>query len=68
MKDKHIDFLFKTVYTVSAALVLIGAFFRLQHYPYGYNLLFTGFFIGSFISYLDNYRLRQKIKELEKAK
>lgn len=46
-------------------MVLIGAFFRLQHYPNGLVILLIGFILGSLTSSFDTFRLKKKIKSLE---
>ena len=68
MNRKKIDRLISILYYIAAISVLLGAFFRLQHYPYGYFLLFSGFILGSFISNIHVNRLKKIIKNLEERK
>lgn len=65
MNDKQMNTLIKTCYGISAILVLIGAFFRLQHYPNGFIILLIGFMLGTATSIIDTFRLKKKIKKLE---
>ncbi len=65
MNDKQVDSLIGIFYGISAIAVLIGAFFKLQHYPNGLAILIIGFILGSVISSYDNFRLKKKIKKLE---
>lgn len=68
MNGKRIDRIINILYATAAASVLLGAFFRLQHYPYGYFLLFGGFILGSLISNIHVNRLKKIIKNLEERK
>ena len=65
MNEKRINSLIGVTYNLSAILVIIGAFFKLQHDPHGLSLIITGFMLGSIISWVDNYRLKKKVKRLE---
>jgi len=68
MNEKRIDRIINILYAIAAASVLLGAFFRLQHYPYGYFLLFGGFILGILASYIHINRLKKIIKNLEERK
>ena len=68
MNEKTIDRLINILYTLCAIAVLLGAFFKLQHYPHGSQLLWSGFVVGTLVSFIDNLRLRKMIKELELRK
>lgn len=65
MNEKRINSLIGVIYNLSAILVLIGAFFKLQHYPHGLSMVITGFTLGTLTSWVDNYRLKKKVKRLE---
>ncbi len=65
MNDKQVNSLIGIIYSISAIMVLIGAFFRLQHYPNGLVILLIGFILGSLTSSFDTFRLKKKIKSLE---
>ena len=65
MNDKQTNSLIRLLYNVSAILVLVGAFFRIQHDPYGALIVLIGFLLGTFTSVFDNFRLKKKIKQLE---
>lgn len=66
MTDKQVGTIIKTMYIVASVLVLVGATFRLQHYSHGFLILLSGFVLGGITSSVDTYRLKQKIKRLEK--
>jgi uncharacterized membrane protein len=68
MDGKKIDRIINILYATAAASVLIGAFFRLQHYPYGYQMLFGGFIFGTIVSIYENIRLKKIIRNLEERK
>lgn len=65
MNEKRIDRLIGIFYSISALLVLLGAFFRIQHYPNGLSILIIGFMAGTATSWVDSFRLKKKIKKLE---
>lgn len=65
MTDQHINTMIKIFYGISAILVLIGAFFKLQHYPNGLSILLIGFTLGSATSSYNTFRQKKKIKSLE---
>jgi hypothetical protein len=49
MDRNKIDRLINILYSLSAIAVLAGAFFKLQHYPYGNYLLLGGTVSGLLI-------------------
>ncbi|BBE17751.1 hypothetical protein AQPE_1908 [Aquipluma nitroreducens] len=49
MNDTRIDQIINILYAATAISVLPGAFFRLQHYPYGNYLLLGGFILGTIL-------------------
>ncbi|SHE36699.1 hypothetical protein SAMN05444274_101176 [Mariniphaga anaerophila] len=65
MKDKQLEKLMNVLFGVSALLVLIGAFFKLQHYPNGSAILWIGFISGFVLYNIEIARLKKVIKELE---
>jgi len=68
MNQNKIDLIINFCYAIAAIAVLLGAFFRLQHYPYGYFLLFGGFILGIIVSNIHVNRLKKIIKKLEDRK
>lgn len=68
MNGTRIDRIINIFYAIAAASVLLGAFFRLQHYPNGYFLLFGGFILGTITSNIQISRLKKIIKNLEERK
>jgi len=65
MNNNEVNKMIKIFYGISSAMVLIGAFFKLQHYPNGNLILIIGFIIGSATSFYDTFRHKKKIKSLE---
>jgi len=65
MTDKQANTVIGIIYTIAAVLVLIGAFFTIQHYPNGFSILIIGFILGNVISAVETSRLKKKIKILE---
>lgn len=65
MTEKQVTAVIGIFYSIGAVMVLVGAFFRLQHYPNGLSILFLGFMLGAVTSFVDTFRLKKKIKRLE---
>jgi len=65
MTEKQATSVIGIIYFIAAAMVLVGAFFRLQHYPNGLSILLFGFILGAVTSSYDTFRLKKKIKQLE---
>jgi len=65
MNEKTIDRLISILTGISAAAILIGAFFKLQHYPYGNQLVWYGFIAQFVFSSIEINRLKKTIKKLE---
>jgi len=68
MNDKTVDRLISILYGVSVTAILLGAFFRLQHYPYGNQLIWGGFIAQFIFSSIEISRLKKTIKKLEERK
>jgi hypothetical protein len=51
--------------SISAFLILLGAFFMLQHYPNGNSILWTGFILHFILSSFEIERLKKIIKGLQ---
>ena len=49
MNGKRIDRIINILYATAAISVLLGACFRLQHYPYGNQLLLGGVILGTIL-------------------
>jgi len=49
MNGTRIDRILNILYAAAAISVLLGAFFRLQHYPNGNYLLLGGFILGTIL-------------------
>lgn len=65
MNNKTTDRIISILYSLSATAILLGAFFKIQHYPNGNLLLWGGFIIGTMVSIFDTLRLKKIIKTLE---
>ena len=65
MTDKQENKAIGMAYAIAAFTILLGAFFRLQHYPNGLLILFIGFVLGTVTNIYDTIRLRKKVKQLE---
>jgi putative redox protein len=65
MNEKITNRVINILYTFSAIAVLLGAFFKLQHYPHGNQLVWTGIIVGTIVSVFDTLRLKKIIKTLE---
>lgn len=65
MNAKNENSIIGIFYAVATIMVLVGAFFKIQHYPNGSSVLIFGFMLGTVTSSFNNYRLKQKIKRLE---
>lgn len=50
---------------ISAFMIIIGAFFKIQHYPYGNLMLTLGFITNIALSGVEIRRLRQIINKNE---
>jgi len=50
---------------ISSTIVVIGAIFKIQHYPYGDSILTLGLLASILISGIEIRRLRQIIKDKE---
>ncbi len=65
MNDKQINNLIKYFYGISTIMVLVGAYFKIQHYSNGWLLLIVGFIIGSITTSFELTRLKKRNKYLE---
>jgi hypothetical protein len=65
MKEDKLNRLISRLYLIAAIAVLLGAFFKLQHYPYGSALFFGGLIVGAVTSFIHISGLKKTIKTLE---
>ena len=65
MTRQQTETLMGILINTSAAAILIGAFFRLQHYPYGTQIFWAGLISGFVIQSFEINRLKKIIKKLE---
>ncbi len=66
MSKKQIDKLMNSLLLISCTLILLGAFFKLQHYPNGQLMLSTGIWSSLVLGAIELIRLKKMIKTLEK--
>lgn len=59
--ENFINNVLKYFLLISALAVLIGAFFKLQHYPYGSTILWAGLWINFILSGIEINRLKKKL-------
>ena len=65
MENKQFERLMNVLYGASAVLVLLGVFFKLQHYPIGNLLLWIGLAGGFIISRIEVKQLKKFINEMK---
>jgi high-affinity Fe2+/Pb2+ permease len=65
MNEKQINLLIGILYTLSALLLLAGAFISLQQNQSGLTWIIGGFMLGTVVSSFDTFRLKKKIRHLE---
>ncbi|MBW8330399.1 MAG: hypothetical protein K0M40_00145 [Prolixibacteraceae bacterium] len=68
MNEKTIDTVINILYSLSVTAILLGAFFKLQHYPYGNQLVWGGIIAQFIFSSIEISRLKKTIKKLEERK
>lgn len=66
MNTKQTEKLMSVLLGISGALILLGAIFRLQHWPNGYLIMWIGFMSSFVFSSFEINRLKKRITELEK--
>lgn len=66
MNKKQLDKLMHILLVISAILIALGAIFKLQHYPYGNTILWTGFWSNFVLSSIEISRLKKIIKAQQK--
>ena len=66
MTRKQTDKLMNALTGVAILTILIGAMFKLQHYPNGNQILYIGFMANFILSGIEISRLKKIIKVLEK--
>ncbi len=65
MNRKQVDRLMSLLIGVSSFLILLGAFFQLQHYPHGNLILWIGIMASLILSGIEIDRLKRIIKIME---
>lgn len=65
MKRETLNKLMDILVGTSAALILIGSLFKLQHWAHGNQIMWIGFISFILLSTLEIGRLKKTIKKLE---
>lgn len=68
MKRETVNKLMDILISTSAVLILLGVVLRVQHYPYGNEILWIGFISQMLLSTFEISRLKKIIKNLEEQK
>lgn len=68
MSETNLNKLMNGLLMLSALAILIGALFKIQHYPYGNQLLWGGFMAQFVFSSIEMSRLNKIIKKLKERK
>ena len=64
MNKQPLDKLMHVLLVLSAITILLGALFKIQHYPYGSELVYLGLIANFGIASLEINRLKKIIKKL----
>ena len=65
MNRKQVEKLIRVFTFISSLLILTGAIFQLQHYPYGEIILWIGILLTFLLNSWEIGILKRRIKELE---
>ena len=65
MKRETVNKLMDILIGASGILIVLGVFFRIQHYPYGNQIIWIGFISQMLLSTVEIARLKKIIKKLE---
>ena len=68
MSETNLNKLMNGLLMLSALAILLGALFKIQHYPYGNQLLWGGFMAQFIFSSIEMSRLNKIIKKLKERK
>lgn len=68
MSETNLNKLMNGLLMLSALAILLGALFKIQHYPYGNQLLWGGFMAQFVFSSIEMSRLNKIIKKLKERK
>lgn len=66
MSKKQINKLMSILLSISGSLIVIGFIFKLQHYPYGKEIISTGLISSFVIGTFEIYRLKRIVKAFER--
>ncbi|WP_430972279.1 hypothetical protein [Sunxiuqinia rutila] len=65
MNKQLTDTLMHVLLVLSTVSILAGVIFKIQHYPYGSELMYYGLIAHFVIGSLEMNRLRKRLKELQ---
>ncbi|HAH22694.1 MAG TPA: hypothetical protein DCL77_02830 [Prolixibacteraceae bacterium] len=65
MKNENLNKLMTILLAISGAAILVGAIFKLQHYPHGESIIWGGFVAHFCLSSIELNRLRKIITKTE---
>lgn len=68
MSETNLNKLMNGLLMLSALAILLGALFKIQHYPFGNQLLWGGFMAQFVFSSIEMSRLNKIIKKLKERK
>jgi len=68
MKRETVNKLMDISISASAIIILLGVVLRVQHYPYGNEILWIGFISQMLLSTFEISRLKKIIKNIETGK
>ena len=66
MSNKQTEKIMSVLSVISSSLILLGALFSLQHWPYGHLMLWIGFMSSFILNSFEINRLKKIIRGLEK--
>ena len=66
MNNKQIEKLMGVLLGISASIIIIGALFKIMHWPYGDLMVKIGFLSSFILSSYEINRLKRILKVLEK--
>ncbi|MGV8946198.1 MAG: GldL-related protein [Lutibacter sp.] len=59
MTSKRTKRIIKINYGIAASLIMIGAIFKVQHWPYGQRIQIIGFFLGGVTLVFEKFILKE---------
>ena len=66
MNKRKYGFLFSTIYGLMAVIVIVGAYLKLNGYPYGQSFIIIGTLTGLITLVVENFLLKKRLKRFVK--